>query len=134
MNSPIYHHTITVQPGDLDELNHVNNVVYLQWVQDAASAHWNAFATQAIKEKFFWVVLRHEINYKTPALLGDEIIAKTWVQDYQGAKSTRIVQLFRARDNLLLAEAKTLWCLMSRQTGRPTRIGEDIKEVFVSGT
>jgi acyl-CoA thioester hydrolase len=130
MESLVYSHDIVVQSKDLDELDHVNNVVYLQWVQDAASAHWNTYASQAVKEKYFWVVLRHEIDYKAPALLGDEIIAKTWVENYSGAKSTRIVQLLRKRDEVLLAEACTTWCLMGRQTGRPVRVGDDIRNVF----
>lgn len=133
MESLVYYHDIIVQAKDLDELNHVNNVVYLQWVQDAASAHWNTYASQAVKEKYFWVVLRHEIDYKAPAFLNDEIVAKTWVQDYEGAKSTRIVQLLRRREDMMLAEARTIWCLMSRQNGRPVRVGEDIKNVFTPG-
>lgn len=133
MNLSIHQHDIVVSSKDLDELNHVNNVVYLQWVQDAASAHWNKYASQTVKEKYFWVVLRHEIDYKAPAFLNDEIIAKTWVQDYEGAKSTRIVQLLRRRDDMMLAEALTTWCLMSRQNGRPVRVGEDIKIVFTPG-
>lgn len=130
MESLVYNHDIIAQLKDLDELNHVNNVVYLQWVQDAASAHWNTYASQTVKEKYFWVVLRHEIDYKASALLHDEVMAKTWVQDYNGVKSTRIVQLFRKRDGVLLAEARTIWCLMNRQSGRPVRVPDEIKNVF----
>lgn len=133
MVSPVYSHTIKVQSTDLDELNHVNNVVYVQWVQDAAAAHWNSIASSAIKEKFFWVVIRHEIDYRSPALLHDEIVARTWVQDYNGPKSTRIVQLIRKKDERVLAEAKTTWCLMDAISKKPVRVGEDIRNTFGSG-
>ena len=132
MVSPIYLHTIRVQPTDIDELDHVNNVVYVQWVQDAAAAHWNSIASSGLNEKFFWVVIRHEIDYRSPALLHDHIVAKTWVQDYNGAKSTRIVQLVRKNDERLLAEAKTMWCLMDAQTRKPTRVVDEIKDVFLA--
>lgn len=132
MQSVIFQHIIRVQPEDLDELNHVNNVVYVRWVQEAAAAHWNSLASEHIKNKYFWVVLRHEVDYKSPALLHDVIIAKTWVEDYDGARSNRRVQLFRKEDNKLLAEAKTTWCLLSMQNQRPTRIGPDITDVFTS--
>jgi acyl-CoA thioester hydrolase len=130
MVSPIYLQEITVKQSDLDELDHVNNVVYLQWIQDAAAAHWNSVASKEIKEKFFWVVVRHEIDYKSPAQLSDEIIAKTWVHDYNGAKSIRIVQVIRKRDDRVLAEARTTWCLMDSGNKRPVRIAEEIKTTF----
>jgi acyl-CoA thioester hydrolase len=129
MGSSVFHHNIIVHQEHLDELNHVNNVVYLQWVQDAASAHWRTCSSQSIREKYFWVVLRHEIDYKAPAFINDEITAKTWVQDYEGARSTRFVQLFRKPD-ILLAEAKTTWCLMKWETGRPMRVTDEIKDLF----
>lgn len=132
MQSAIFQHTIQVKPEDLDELNHVNNVVYVRWVQEVAAAHWNSLATEDIKNKYFWVVLRHEVDYKSPALLHDVIIAKTWVEDYDGARSNRRVQLIRKKDNKILAEAKTSWCLLSSQNQKPTRVGADIIDVFTS--
>lgn len=126
-----YDHLITVDQVHLDELKHVNNVVYLQWVQDAAAAHWSTRANDEIKHKYHWVVLRHEIDYKTPGLLADELIARTWVYDYQGVKSTRIVQIIRIKDKKLLAAARSTWCLISSVTGRPTRIADDIRSIFI---
>ncbi len=131
MTEEIYNHSIRVLSSHIDELNHVNNVVYLQWVQDAAAAHWNARASNSTRRQFNWVVLRHEIDYKSPALLGDEVIAKTWVEGYEGARSTRMVQLRRKSDDRLLAEAKTTWCLLNAQTNRPTRITEELRSIFL---
>jgi acyl-CoA thioester hydrolase len=71
--------TIAVEPSDIDGLGHVNNVVYVRWVQDVAVAHWRAAAPHAEQEKLRWVVLRHEIDYKQAARLGDRIVARTWV-------------------------------------------------------
>lgn len=127
----VFQLTIPVLPIHIDAMNHVNNVVYLQWVQDAAAAHWNAKAPETLRQQFNWVVLRHEIDYKSPAFLHDEVVATTWVQDYEGVRSTRIVQLKRKSDGRLLAEAKTNWCLLNAITNRPTRVPEEIKQVFL---
>ena len=70
---------IAVEPADIDQLGHVNNVVYLRWVQEAAVAHWTAIAPATDQAKLLWVVVRHEIDYKQAAFLGDRIIARTWV-------------------------------------------------------
>lgn len=121
---------ITVTRQDLDDMQHVNNVVYLQWVQDAALAHWNAKAGTAIREKYKWVVLRHEIDYKSPGYLHDALVLKTWVYDYNGVRSTRLVQIIRQKDNKLLAQASTSWCLLQAASGKPVRIGEDIMDLF----
>ncbi|MEJ1239847.1 thioesterase family protein [Chryseolinea sp. T2] len=125
-----YEHYITVQHSDIDAMNHVNNVVYVQWVQDAASAHWNALAPPEVKGKYNWVVLRHEIDYRNAAVLNDRLVARTWVQDYEGVRSTRIVKIFREQDNKVLVEARTIWCLLSAANNRPTRVGDDIKNIF----
>ncbi len=126
----VYHHPIKVTSADIDEMNHVNNVVYVQWVQDAAAAHWNVQAPDEVKSKFNWVVMRHEIDYRMSALLNDELIAKTWVDSYEGAKSVRIVQIIRKNDVKLLAEARTTWCLLSAGNNKPVRAGDEIKSVF----
>ena len=71
--------TVSALPDDIDEQNHVNNTVYLRWVQEVATAHWRAIASGEVQENIGWVVLRHEIDYKTPAGLGDKITLRTWV-------------------------------------------------------
>src|SRR5258705_13846841 len=85
MSSTPFEITVSVMPGDIDEQNHVNNTVYLRWVQEVATAHWRAVATADAQENIGWVVLRHEIDYKTPAGVGDEVVLRTW-----GGKSTRL--------------------------------------------
>jgi acyl-CoA thioester hydrolase len=119
---------IEVTPEDIDELGHVNNVVYLQWVQQVASAHWQTLASSSIKQNYLWVVLRHEIDYLNPAFLGDEVLGYSWVSLIDGAKSLRHVTLYAGEK--CLAEAKTNWCLLDARTLKPRRIGPDIKALF----
>lgn len=126
----VFTHTITVTPDDIDDLNHVNNVVYLRWVQDAAEAHWATFATEELKGKYAWVVLRHEIDYKSPAKLGDSVKAETWVSSSEGVRSVRHVKLSHAETGIVFAEAVTTWCLLDAVTKRPRRIESDITSIF----
>jgi acyl-CoA thioester hydrolase len=126
----VYQHQITVQPEDIDALGHVNNVVYVRWAQEAAEAHWMAKAPETVRQKYNWVVLRHEIDYLRPALPGQTLIATTWVDSFSGVRSDRIVQLTHAETGAILAKAKTTWCLIDAQTARPRRIETDITAVF----
>jgi len=102
--------TIAVEPADIDRLSHVNNVVYLRWVQDIAVAHWQAVASATDQEKYLWIIVRHEIDYKQPARLGDVIVAKTWVGAATRIKFDRHTEMRRASDGILLANARTVWC------------------------
>ena len=124
---------LQVQPEDIDMLNHVNNVVYLKWVQDVAIAHWTSAAPAEAQAALFWVVVRHEIDYRRPALLGDRIIARTWVGPAAGRNFERNTELLRASDRTLLARARTLWCPMSTTTGRPTHVSEAVRAGFSVG-
>jgi acyl-CoA thioester hydrolase len=114
---------ITVAPADIDELGHVNNVVYLRWVQDAAVAHWMAAANEDEKRSLLWVVVRHEIDYKRPALAGDTIIARTWVGTAARRVFERHTELRRKSDGKLLAKARTLWAPISAETRRLVDVG-----------
>jgi acyl-CoA thioester hydrolase len=125
-----FEQTITVLPQHLDDLNHVNNVVYLQWVQDAASAHWNNVAAAELKGKYSWVVLKHEIEYFGQAYLGDTVRAKTWVHKSEGVRSERHVEFYLQKTNKLLVRAKTFWCLLDAATLKPRRIENDILRLF----
>jgi acyl-CoA thioester hydrolase len=130
VDSAVFVHPIGVKPTDIDAMGHVNNVVYLQWVQDAAAAHWQALADAHLQKQYNWVVLRHEIDYQRPAFLHDVLEARTWVQSYAGVRSVRVVQIVRTTDQHVLAEARTTWCLVSAATGRPSRISEAITQVL----
>ena len=118
----------TVTESDLDALNHVNNVQYVQWVQDIAEKHWLRRATEAILNDYFWVMLSHHIQYKQPALLDDTITIKTYVTNSEGVKSTRIVEFLKGES--LLAKSETNWCFMYKVTLKPTRITDEVKNLF----
>lgn len=118
------------QSADIDELGHVNNVIYLRWVQDAAVAHWKALASAEARAKVVWVVVRHEIDYKAPALLGDEIIVRTWVGEATRLTFERHTAAVRAADGKLLAKVRTLWCPIDPTTGRPKRIDAELRAQF----
>jgi len=123
-------HSIKVGMEDIDTLQHVNNVVYLRYVQDVAQTHWDTIASADMKKKYSWVVLRHEIDYKNPAFLGDELVARTWVSSCEGVRSVRNVKLYHKDSGKLVVETKTIWCLLDAQTMRPRRIEEDIISIF----
>ncbi len=118
--------TIAVNDIDIDAMNHVNNVVYVKWVQEAAEAHWDAVATEEIKKKFLWVVLRHEIDYLAPALKGDLLVATTWVEETTGPRSDRYVQITNSKTGKIIAKAKTIWCMLDGSTLRPKRVDERV--------
>ena len=119
-----------IQPADIDDLGHVNNVVYLRWVQEVAAAHWRFAAPQELQAEVVWVVLRHEIDYKRPALPGDHVIARTWVGEATGTRFERHVEIVRAPDHQVLARARSVWCPLSARTGRPQRIDASLHDRF----
>lgn len=126
----LYRCSLRIGEEDTDALGHVNNIVYLRWVQEAAEAHWNELASAQIRENWFWVVLRHEIDYFRPVLPGERLIARTRVLNALGPRSDRLVEICREDESVIFASAKTTWCLMSRSTGRPVRIGNELRQLF----
>jgi acyl-CoA thioester hydrolase len=119
-----------VEAADIDDLGHVNNVVYLRWVQDVAAAHWESATTPAERAGIGWVVLRHEIDYKHPAKAGDEVIARTWVGPPAAATFERHTEISRAADRRVLAQARSLWCPVNPKTGRVQRIDPALHDRF----
>jgi len=126
----VFTSTLTVAPNDLDDLNHVNNIVYVKWVQQIAERHWHANAKHDILKNYFWVLTSHHIKYKSQAFLGDEILLKTFVTHSKGVRSTRQVDVYNNFNQQLLATSTTEWCLMDAKTKKPTRITDTIKSLF----
>lgn len=125
--APRFELTHRVTEGELDERAHVNNVVYVQWVQDAAAAHWTKLAPDGALAETAWVALRHEIDYLKPAVLDDEIIITTWVGVAHGLSFERFTEIRRRDDPQLLARARTLWCPVDARTGKPQRVNTEIR-------
>lgn len=126
----VFETKITVKESDLDELNHVNNIRYVEWVQEIAKQHWLKKATPTIVNTYFWVMTNHCITYKNPALLHDTLHVKTYIKSNEGAISTRIVEISNAHSNTIIAKSETKWCLISMKTKRPVRITEAITHPF----
>jgi len=118
---------IVVQPEHIDAQGHVNNVVYLRWMQDAATAHWEAAAPAEHKAMVSWVVTRHEIDYKAPAFVGEELVARTWVGEPSGATWERFIEIRRREDDRLLARGRSIYAALDRATGRPKRVDAELR-------
>ena len=124
----IFTYSHIVSANEIDTLSHVNNVVYVQWIQDISTKHWNDLTKNAPDLNFVWVVTRHEIDYKGQALLGDVITFKTWVGETKGVTSVRHVEIFKG--DVLLVKAQTIWCMLHAETLRPARITESVLKVL----
>ena len=125
---------VPVLPADIDEQNHVNNTVYLRWVQDVATAHWKSLASAQSQAAIGWIVLRHEIDYKMPGSIGDEIVLRTWVGQASRLKFERFTEIRRKSggdtDMQLLSQARTLWVPIDARTGKPTRVSAELRAQF----
>jgi acyl-CoA thioester hydrolase len=124
---------IRVEAADIDVLGHVNNIVYLRWVQDIAVAHWRAVAAAEHQAELAWLVVRHEIDYKHPALLGEEVLLRTWVGKAEGLRFERHTEVIRHADGRLLARARTVWCPVDTRTGRLRRVPDAVRAQFALG-
>jgi acyl-CoA thioester hydrolase len=124
-----YAHSLLVEPSDIDELGHANNVVWVRWVNEAAIAHSRSVGLGA--ETYFslgvlWVVRRHDIEYLAPALAGERLEAITWVADLRGATSLRRTVIRRQGETRVLSRAATTWALIDANTQKPKRIPPEI--------
>lgn len=123
-DSICFQHSLKVEKNHIDTLNHVNNVVYLQWVNDISEKHWSLLSNDRINSKYFWICIRHEIDYLNQAFLDDKVDIYTWIGESKGVKSIRNVHIYK--NETLLVKVQSTWCLMDAKTSRPTRINEDI--------
>lgn len=117
---------LTIAPADIDDLGHVNNVVYLRWVQEVASTHWKTTAAAADLERLAWVVTRQELDYKAAAYLGDDIVGRTWIGATTAITCERFVEIRRAKDDKLMLASRSIWVPVDRTTGRPKRIDDSV--------
>ena len=130
--TPTFEMTLVAGSEHIDELGHVNNAVWVQWIQQVAVAHWDSAADPAHKDHYYWVVVRHEIDYLRPALEGDRIIARTWIgKAPQGARSDRYIE-FTGADGKICVRAKTQWAIIDKALGRPVRVPAEVIAPFIS--
>ncbi len=122
--------SFTAEPVHIDELGHVNNSVWVQWIQDLATAHWDAAAQPADHAQFFWVVIRHEIDYRGNIAVGESAVGTTYIPDPpKGAKSLRVVE-FTDEAGKPLVTARTTWAMLDRETGRLARVRPEVLAPF----
>jgi acyl-CoA thioester hydrolase len=131
VSRPTFELAFDALPEHIDELGHVNNAVWVQWIQNIAVAHWYSVADPAHDAAYFWVVTRHEIDYLRAAFEGDRVIGRTWVGDApKGARFDRHVE-FTGRDGKICVRAKTSWAIIDRALGRPIRVPPEVIAPFV---
>jgi acyl-CoA thioester hydrolase len=99
-------------------------------MEQVATSHWEAAADPAHQEAYFWVVVRHEVDYLRPAFEGDRISARTWAEPPQGAKSVRVME-FLGNDGRPCVRARTQWAIIDKAAGRPIRVPADVIEPFL---
>ena len=120
---------LAVRPEDIDANGHVNNVVYLRWIQDVAIAHWCARASAEEQARWAWVVRRHEIDYLRPLKPGDPARALTWVGEPHGPRFDRFVRIEGPRGTC--AASRTEWVLLDGISGRPSRVTPALLQPFL---
>jgi len=132
LNRPVFEFELTARAEHIDILGHVNNAVWVQWMEQVAVAHWESVADPVHKDAYFWVVVRHEIDYLRAALEGDRILARTWVGDApRGAKFDRHME-FVAQDGKICVRARSWWAIIDKAAGRPIRVPPEVVAPFLA--
>ena len=122
-------HALAVVPDDIDFMGHVNNSVYLKWVQEAVIAYWRRVAPAEAVAQHMWVAIRHEITYRRPAFLEDNVVAQVVAEGMHGARAFFHTLIKRGEE--VLAEVKSSWCCLDVATQRPARLARDVVRMFV---
>ena len=120
---------VGIRPDDIDHMGHVNNSVYLKWVQEAVVRYWESLAPPEAVARHLWVALSHEIQYRRPTFLDDIVVADVIADKVDGAKAlfTTVIK----RGETVLAEVKSSWCCLDSVTKRPARLARDIAARFL---
>ena len=133
MAAEIFTQRFPVDAADIDELGHVNNIVYLRYAQEIAIAHWSARAAPEMLANYVWVVLRHEADYRAALTLGDDVEVRTWVDEApQGAAWARFVEIRKAGAEKPSAQIKSNWALLDAKTRRVKRVPQDLVSRFLT--
>lgn len=126
-----YTEVFDVVPNDLDDLNHVNNIRYVEWIQDISKNHWTHVTSGDIQKSMIWVVRNHNITYHKSAVLGNTIKISTYIKSNSGPISVRVVEIKDNSTDELLVKAITEWCLLDSKTFRPKRVPEEVQALFL---
>ena len=129
-NPSIFSYTLTVPQSAIDDYGHVNNVTYLQWMQDAALRHPESIPGYMQPENTGWYVREHRIKYLSPAYLDDEIEVRTWISEFKRVRGIRKYEFLRKADSKIVVEGETQWVFIELTTGRPTLIPAEMLAFF----
>jgi len=125
--------SITAIPDDIDELGHVNNAVWVRWIQEIATAHWRHAARPQDVDAYVWVVIRHEIDYLGNVGAGETVTARTWVPEGpRGARFDRWME-FVGSDGKSKVRARTTWAMIDKASGRIGRVPREVAAPFLEG-
>jgi acyl-CoA thioester hydrolase len=117
--------------ADIDELGHVNNAVWVRWIQDMATSHWNATAKSEHIAAYIWVVTRHEIDYRGNVKLGENVTGRTWIEKPpKGAQFDRRVAFTNAEGKVIVS-ANTTWAMLDKASGRLMRVPAEVAAPFI---
>lgn len=125
----MFRHPIGIVPADIDHMGHVNNSVYLRWVQEAVVGYWEKVAPAEAVASHLWVALKHEITYRKPAFLDDIVVADVFAEGVQGARAFFSTVIKRGEE--VVAEVKSCWCCLDSATQRPARLAKDVVRRFL---
>lgn len=131
MISELFTKQFMVPSSAIDSRNHVNNLTYLEWCLEVAETHWNLKAPKDFQKNYVWYVIHHSIDYKAAAFEGESLEISTWIEKNEGVKSERRYKIIRLKDEKILIDAKTIWCLLNAKTLRPTKITKEISNLFL---
>ena len=126
----MFRHTIAIEPADIDHMGHVNNAVYLKWVQDAVVEYWQSVAPPDAVAGHLWVALKHEITYLRPTFLQDNVVAEVIAERVEGARAFFRTVFRRGED--VLSEIQSCWCCLDSVTQRPARLAREVIARFIS--
>ena len=128
----MFRHQVAIQPDDIDHMGHVNNAVYLKWVQEAVVDYWSSVAPPGAVAQHLWVALKHEITYLRPTFLQDNVVAEVIAEKVDGARA--FFRTVLRRGDEVLSEISSCWCCLDAATKRPARLARDIVGRFLPPT
>ncbi len=129
MPTPIaYQERFKVEENVIDHFKHVNNLAYIKWVLKISKAHWNSFSPKSVRDRFGWMILKHDLRYKGQAELNDELLLKTWIDDFSTARCTRKTSILKEEKIIFHSTAE--WCFVNLKTRKPTRLTTEILQPY----
>lgn len=125
----MFRHPVAIEPADIDHMGHVNNAVYLKWVQEAVIDYWRSVAPPDAVAGHLWVALKHEISYRKPTFLQDAVVAEVIAEKVEGARAYFTTIVRRGQD--VLSEVRSIWCCLDAATHRPARLAREVASRFL---